>query len=226
MAKEPAPKRPRLSPIVLLGMIATALGLLLLTMLYILNKRMNAPPPPPPAQAIEAPRVPALGAVPPFSLTAQDGSIVTNGTLAGKVWIANFFFTECAGICPAMTGRMRGLTEKLAGEKGVAFVSFDVDPDRDTVEDLAAYAVKHDADTSRWRFLRGEKAVVRELVTKGFKLGLEDQPGEIEPILHSSRFVLVDQKGEIRGTYESENEGSLAKLEADARALSSPASAP
>jgi hypothetical protein len=128
MAIEPAPKRPRLSPIVLLGMIATALGLLLLTMLYILSKRMNAPPPPPPAQAVEAPRVPALGAVPPFSLTAQDGSTVTNETLAGKVWIANFFLTECAGICPAMTGRMRGLTEKLAGEKGVAFVSFDVIP--------------------------------------------------------------------------------------------------
>lgn len=225
MANEPAPKRPRLSPIVLLGMIATALGLLLLTMLYILSKRMNAPPPAAP-QAVETPAAPALGTVPPFSLTAQDGSTVTNETLAGKVWIANFFFTECAGICPAMTGRMRGLTEKLAGEKSVAFVSFDVDPDRDTVEDLAAYAVKHDADTSRWRFLRGEKAVVRELVTQGFKLGLEDQPGEIEPILHSSRFVLVDQKGEIRGTYESENEGSLAKLEADARALSSPASAP
>lgn len=225
MANDPAPKRPRLSPIVLLGMIATALGLLLLTMLYILNKRMNAPPPPAPQTAFATP-VPALGTVPPFSLTAQDGSTVTNETLAGKVWIANFFFTECAGICPAMTGRMRALTEKLAGEKGVAFVSFDVDPDRDTVEDLAAYAVKHDADTSRWRFLRGEKAVVRELVIKGFKLGLEDQPGELEPILHSSRFVLVDQKGEMRGTYESEDEGSLAKLEADARALTSPASAP
>ncbi len=225
MANEPSPKRPRMSPIVLLGMIATALGLLPLLLLYVLSKRINPPATPAP-QAADATPVPALGMVPPFSLTAQDGSTVTKETLAGKVWIANFFFTECAGICPAMTGRMRGLTEKLAGENGIAFVSFDVDPDRDTVEDLAAYAVKHDADTSRWRFLRGEKAVVRELVIKGFKLGLEDQPGEVEPILHSSRFVLVDQKGEMRGTYESEDEGSLAKLEADARALISKASAP
>lgn len=165
----------------------------------------------------------SLGRVPDFSLTSEQGTTVTLKDYAGSVWIADFIFVQCGGSCPLMTSKMAALTRTLRGTP-VRFVSFDVDPDRDGVAELAAYAKSAGADPARWSFLRGEKAVIRSLARDGFKLAVEDGDAkDPEPVLHSTRFILVDASGDIRGYYDSLDEERMAALSADARRLAAAA---
>ena len=119
-----------------------------------------------------------------------------------------------------MTQRMKELTATLSDLPSVRFVSFSVDPENDTVEVLAAYGREHGADPSRWSFLRGERAAIRSLSRDGFKLPVEDaEPGSAMPILHSPRFVAVDEAGGIRGYYDSSDPDAMKRLAFDARML-------
>lgn len=133
--------------------------------------------------------------------------------------MADFIFTRCGGACPAMTARMARLRRELPDE--VVFVSFTVDPANDTPEVLARYAANFKADV-RWRFLTGPQRDLYALSTDGFKLAAMEVPpsqqkaGEGDgPFLHSSKFVLVDREGEIRGYYDSEDEDELKNLRSD-----------
>jgi protein SCO1/2 len=158
------------------------------------------------------------GAAPEFSLTDQNGKTVTRADLAGKVWIADFIFTNCAGTCPMLTDTMIRLQGALPKE--VHLVSFSVDPGRDTPDVLAAYAAKVEADKDRWHFLTGEKEKLYDLSIKGFKLALEDTGGtDAEPITHSTRLVLVDKEGKIRGYYGGTDKEEMKKLFFDAMKL-------
>ena len=160
--------------------------------------------------------IPIFYTLPNFSLIDQNGSRVTLNDLAGKVWIADFIFTSCGGTCPLMTEKMRKLQDALP--PAVHFVSFTVDPARDTSKVLAAYAAEHDANRERWSFLTGDKQDLFDLCIKGFKLPLDTQGGTpSEPIAHSTRFVLVDKKGDIRGYYSGTEEDELKRLAADAK---------
>ncbi len=166
--------------------------------------------------------LPRLSEVPDFLATAESGVPIRRADLGGKVVVADFVFTTCTGICPGMTAKMKALSEGLRDEPRVRFVSFTVDPDNDTPEVLARYAREHGADPARWSFLRIEKPGLRRLVREGFKLAVEDAaPGAAEPILHSTRFVLVDTAGVIRGYYDSDRPGAMAALAQDARRLAS-----
>jgi protein SCO1/2 len=155
--------------------------------------------------------------VPDFSLTDQSGKTVTRADLAGKVWVADFIFTNCGGTCPMMTGRMRKLQDALPQE--VRLVSFTVDPSRDTPQVLSNYAKQHGAG-DRWLFLTGEKSALYDLSIQGFKLALDDANGtEAEPITHSTRIVLVDRQGQIRGYYSGLEEEALQRLSEDVKKL-------
>jgi protein SCO1/2 len=157
-------------------------------------------------------------AVPDFSLVDQTGADVRLADLKGKVWIADFIFTHCAGACPMMTQKMRQLHQVLPAD--ILLVSFTVDPARDTPQTLAAYAAEQGATLDRWLFLTGDKDALYDLCIKGFKLALDDSNGTIaEPITHSTRFVLVDGQGEIRGYYHGTEEEDLKRLAADAKSL-------
>jgi protein SCO1/2 len=172
------------------------------------------------------PELPRLAAVPSFQAVSEQGAAVTRASYAGKVWIADFIFTNCGGICPAMTSRMKSLAADLKDEAGVRFVSFTVDPDRDTVEVLSRYSKEAGADPSRWSFLRTGRDRIRSIARDGFKLPVEDaDPNAGEPILHSSRFVLVDAEGTIRGWYDSGDAGKMTLLVEDARRLAGDAAA-
>lgn len=156
--------------------------------------------------------------VPEFSLTDQNGKAVTLGDLNGKVWVADFIFTNCGGTCPSLTERMRRLQDTLPAE--VRLVSFTVDPSRDTPAVLAEYARQHRADGDRWIFLTGDKEALYELSIKGFKLALEESGGsDVEPITHSTRFALVDREGQIRGYYGGTEDAELQRLSADVKKL-------
>lgn len=157
--------------------------------------------------------------VPDFSLTDQTDKTITLRDLKGKPWIADFIFTNCGGTCPVMTAEMRKLQTTLPAT--IRLVSFTVDPSRDTSKALAAYAAEHGASRDRWLFLTGDKQALYDICFKGFKLPLDYEGGTpVEPITHSTRFVLVDSDGQIRGYYSGTEEQELSRLAADAKSLS------
>ncbi len=157
--------------------------------------------------------LPILGEVPEFSLTERNGSPIGLDALRGSVWVADFIFTYCAGPCPIMSQRMKELQDALEGERlgEVRCVSFTLDPVRDTPEILKVYADDYRADADRWLFLTGDKQQVFDLTLKGFKLAVQDET-EADPIIHSTRFVLVDREGRIRGYYEAITDDEMQDL--------------
>jgi cytochrome oxidase Cu insertion factor (SCO1/SenC/PrrC family) len=167
-----------------------------------------------------------LGAVPQFALVSQRGDTVRLPDLAGRVWIADFIFTRCTSTCPMMTERMLDLEDALADVSRLRFVSISVDPVYDTPERLAEFAASYGADTERWYFLTGEKAAIRSLSVDGFHLGMEeasaaDKAAGAESVMHSTRFVLVDGRGHIRGYYNGISPDDMKKLQKDVRRLAS-----
>jgi protein SCO1/2 len=164
--------------------------------------------------------LPVLGQVPEFTLTNRDGRMVRRSDLDGRPWVADFIFTRCPASCPMMTARMKRLNRSLPSDLPVHLVSISVDPAHDTPPVLQKYAESF-AAPERWLFLTGEREDVRRLCVEGFKLGLDMAPmgGGPEPILHSTRFVLVDGRGDIRGYYEAFDEESTAKLRRDVLTL-------
>lgn len=152
-----------------------------------------------------ATNLPEISAVPDMTLTDQHGKPLNLiRDLRGRVWVADFIFTSCAAQCPVITERMVELQKALivAGLKDVRCVSISVDPERDTPEKLREYADSwRPADSANWLLLTGERAKIRELVTKHFLLALQDETAD-SPILHSFKFVLVDKRGRMRATYD------------------------
>ena len=153
--------------------------------------------------------------LPDFSLTDQSGLPFALSDLHDKIWVADFIFTTCATICPPMTIQMASLQNEFAAED-VHFVSFSVDPERDTPEALLRYADHYGADGDRWSFLTGQRDAIYQLAQDGFNLAAGHRGSEI---LHSTRFVLVDRDQQVRGYYESRSEGSLQRLRKDIRTL-------
>ncbi len=161
-----------------------------------------------------APRKPlqVLGEVPDFKLLNQQGKTFERTALDGHVWVADFVYTNCQGPCPRMTSHMRAI-QKATGP-AVKLVSFTVDPDNDTPPVLAAYARKFSADPARWSFLTGDKETLNSLDYNAFKLGTLGVAMD-----HSTRFVLVDKKGRIRGYYGIAEGNPVDKIARDAERL-------
>jgi len=162
-------------------------------------------------------QLPSLGAVPDFTLTEASGTTLRRADLVGKVWIASFIFTRCGEACPAMMRHEVRLQAQLPVRDDLRLVSFSVDPDYDKPSVLVDYAKAFNADRTRWLFLTGNKRLIYSLATDGFRLSTMDADPEKEmPILHSSKLVLVDRRGEIRGYYDSNDDAALARLAGDA----------
>ena len=165
------------------------------------------------------PDLPTLSAAPEFKLTDSAGEEFSSSKLRGDFWLVNFFFTRCTGPCPIQAAKFKELAFYFSDHSNLKFLSITADPDNDTVEDLAAYAEKMNADTNRWHFLTGPKSQIIELLNNGFRLGAPDKP-----IYHSTRFVLVDQRGTIRGYYGGTDQKTVARLKRDIKNLLSKAS--
>lgn len=162
--------------------------------------------------------LPSYGTVPNFELTNQDARSFGSQDLAGKIWIADFIFTTCPGPCPIISTRMSELQKPLA-KSDIHLVSFTVDPEKDTPEILHAYADKLRKEPFRWDFLTGPLETISSLSRDGFKLAIAagEEPGT-GPV-HSTRFVLVDRIGTIRGYYDALAPDGVTKLLADANHL-------
>lgn len=151
-----------------------------------------------------------------WTLVGHDGAPFGTKDLAGKVVIADFFFTRCPSICPELTRKMIEVQKRFDGEEGVRFVSFSVDPENDTPEVLRAYRDKFKIDDERWTFVTGPKDAMHDLlVTRlmqhvGEKKQIDPQ-SDLYDVSHSGRFALFDQNGDLRALADTDVQG-LARL--------------
>ena len=168
--------------------------------------------------ALRQRNISAYGTVPGFQLTNQNGQPFGSAQLSGKIWIADFIYTTCPGPCPMISGRMSELQKPL-DKTDVHLVSFSVDPEKDTPEVLRGYADKLQAEPGRWDFLTGAKSAIYKLSHDGFKLAVSDG-GDAQGIpVHSTRMVLVDRHGQIRGYSDATETEAITKLLADTNHL-------
>jgi protein SCO1/2 len=160
---------------------------------------------------------PALRYVPEFAFTAHTGDTVSALSLKGSVYVVDFFFTSCPAACPMMSHHMTAVQEAFAGVPGFQIVSFSLEPQRDSVPVLRAYAERFGAEEGSWYFLTGEQRAIYALGREHFMLSVQyNGPSDID---HSEKFVLVDPEGGIRGFYQGTNEKEVAQLIKDARYL-------
>lgn len=167
------------------------------------------------------PLLPLAAPLQPFRLTRQDGSEFDSAAMRGSVWVVDFIFTRCPGPCRAMSNQMAAIAQARRNDTGLRFLTITVDPEYDTPEILASYAAELGADPARWTFLTGRKSEVYRIIRDIFKLPVEEleAPGEHGPIAHSTRFVLVDARSEIRGYYDGLDAADRARLSAALDAL-------
>jgi len=142
------------------------------------------------------------GIVSDFQFLERNGEVVNGSDLSGRIWIADFIFTGCAGPCPLMSQKMAYLQNAMKKYEGVVLASFSVDPENDSPEVLSEYADRYGAEKKKWLFLTGEKEPMYQFILNDFHLGVHHDIEEIA-ILHSTKFVLVDTKMQIRGYYDS-----------------------
>ncbi len=158
--------------------------------------------------------LPVLGQVGEFSFTDQYGDTFTNKDMLGKYSVVDFFFTSCHGPCPTMNAHIADLYRAFAGTDKVQFVSFSVDPEVDSVATLAEYADRFGVDDHRWVFLTGPKDSIAHVCRDYFMLPADDLPGN-----HSTRFALVDPKGQIRAYYGGTDPAAVMVLKNHLREL-------
>ena len=158
-----------------------------------------------------------------ISLTNQLNQSISLNDIQGKIIIIDFFFTHCPSICPTLTQNMHKLQASFKNPSGknvadsmiVQFLSFSVDPERDSVAALKAYADKYRIDHNSWWMLTGNKKTIYDFGINELKLGLVDGEGVDTSFIHTDRFVLLDKNHVLRGYYNGLDTTSLAKLAED-----------
>lgn len=158
--------------------------------------------------------------IPEFNLTNQLGEIVTNKTFENKIYVTDFFFTSCGGICPTMTTSMAKLQEAFKADDSVLLLSHSVTPKIDKVPVLKEYANNHGVIDYKWHLVTGDRDQIYNLGRDSYfveeDLGKDKGP---EDFLHTENFVLIDQHGYIRGIYNGIHKASVRQLIIDIKAL-------
>jgi len=157
--------------------------------------------------------------LPDFRLQNQNGQSVTLNDLRGRVWVAGFIFTRCPGPCAQTTRHLLQIRETVNPRNGVEFVSFTVDPYFDSPEALRNYQEAFTEDPKQWQLLTGEEAPLRELIRQGFLQWVRESDGEDGGILHSTKFVLIDQNGHVRAFYDGTDVAAVKQAANDIRRL-------
>lgn len=156
-----------------------------------------------------------------FTFTNQDGEPISKKDLEGKVWVADFVFTNCADVCPPMTANMAKLQDmiKEEGLEDVEIVSFSVDPEVDSPETLKEYGKKFNADFDNWSFLTGySQEEIERFTLENFK-ALVKKPESGDQVIHGTDFYLVDQNGDMRKYYTGLKEVPFEQIIEDIKAL-------
>lgn len=158
--------------------------------------------------------LPELGSMPAFAFTDQEGLRFDSRELQGKLVVLDFFFSRCQMLCPVMSSNMAELYQLYHTSGKIRFVSISVDPEHDSPTIMAQYAAGLGVTDKKWLFLNGPIAEVARISEEGFNLAADNLPAG-----HSSRFVLIDQRGQIRGYYDGMNHESMIVLQSHLREL-------
>ncbi|NQV78679.1 MAG: SCO family protein [Lutibacter sp.] len=158
--------------------------------------------------------------IPDFSLTNQLGETVNQQTFEGKIYITDFFFTTCPGICKKMTGNMVKVQEAFKNDSDILLLSHSVMPSVDSVTNLKAYAQKYNVIDNKWHLVTGSKNEIYSLGRDHYFVENDlGEPKNIDDFLHTENFLLIDKNKHIRGIYNGLNRASIAQLITDVKAL-------
>ncbi|MBK6382660.1 MAG: SCO family protein [Chitinophagaceae bacterium] len=155
-----------------------------------------------------------VSTVQPFSFTNQDGQTVTKKNVEGKVYVAEYFFTHCDGICPTMNNNMRLVYEEFKNDSNFLILSHTCDPDRDSVAQMKYYADSMKVDTKKWIFLTGRKDSLYKAARVSYTI--DDPANNLKSIddqfIHSQFWALVDKNGDVRKIYDGLKESEVNKM--------------
>ncbi len=155
----------------------------------------------------------------PFRFVDQDSATITNADFAGKIYVADFFFTSCRTICPIMKAQMLRVYEATREMPDVLILSHTIDPEWDTVALLHDFAKRLGVESSRWHFVTGVKDSIYKIAqTSYYATAMEDRT-EPDGFIHSGAFLLIDRKGRIRGKYDGTKEADVNRLISDIKRL-------
>lgn len=175
---------------------------------------------------VKKPQLPFYGEgdhrVRPFSFTDQDGNTVTQESLAGKVYVVEYFFATCEGICPKMNENLNTVYQRFKGDDRVMFLSHTVDPEEDSSSALKEYSKRFEADSRQWKFLTGDKKALYDQARYSYLISAEDDTTGLsidKDFIHDNHFVLVDTSGRIRGMYDGLQAQEMIKLASDIQSL-------
>lgn len=158
--------------------------------------------------------------IPEFSLTNHLGETITEETVQGKIYVVDFFFASCSGICPKLTSNMAIVQDAFLKDEDVLLLSHSVTPTLDTVRALKAFSKTYGVIDGKWHLLTGDRDLIYDLGRNYYfveeDLGLEKNPDEF---IHTENMVLIDQDGYIRGIYNGLNKTSINQLIEDINTL-------
>ncbi|MEP6616926.1 MAG: SCO family protein [Ginsengibacter sp.] len=168
-------------------------------------------------------KLPVLSYVQDFTFTDQDGKQVTERDVKGKVYVAEYFFTTCKGICPKMNANMKGVYEQFAHEENFAILSHTCMPETDSVSMLKLYQKKllGAQDSHNWHFMTGTKEELYKMARESYLLD-NDKNNSLnikDQFIHTQFFALVDKQRRVRGIYDGLKHEELDKLGDDIKAL-------
>ncbi|MBP6387227.1 MAG: SCO family protein [Pseudarcicella sp.] len=153
--------------------------------------------------------------IPNFKFINQDGDTISEKTVKGKIYVADFFFTSCPTICPTMKTQMLKIYKKYLNNSQVMLLSHTIDPSNDSPEVLKNFAENLHVNTQKWQFVTGKKEDIYKIGQKSYMVSAVDDPSQPGGIVHSGGFVLVDTKLRIRGIYDGTEPKKVEQLMLD-----------
>lgn len=167
------------------------------------------------------PKVLPISFIRPFSFTTQDGKTFTEKDVAGKVYVAEYFFTTCKTICPVMNTHMKEVYNEFKNEKDFLILSHTCDPETDSVAQIKKYADSMQVDTHRWVFLTGRKDSLYN--TARISYTIDDPNNNLKKLedqfLHTQFWALVDRNGDVRKIYDGIKYNEVKKMISDTKKL-------
>lgn len=154
-----------------------------------------------------------------FQFLNQDSTLVSNETLEGKIYVADFFFTSCPSICPIMKSQLIRIYKEFETENDLRLVSYSIDPKFDTVAVLSEYAERLGVSSDRWHFLTGDQDDIYKLGESSYMVTAAEDESAPGGFLHSGAFLLVDKQRRVRGVYDGTVEEEVDTLMDDIRTL-------
>ncbi|MCB0434919.1 MAG: SCO family protein, partial [Mangrovimonas sp.] len=154
-----------------------------------------------------------------FKLINQNGDTITQDNYKDKIYVADFFFTTCATICPIMTANMVDVQEAIKNDDDVMLLSHSVTPEIDTVAQLKRYALKKGVIDSKWNLVTGDKKQIYELARKSYLAVKTTGDGGPFDMVHTENFMLIDKKRQIRGFYDGTKKEDIDRLLKDIERL-------